>query len=118
MVLHQRRCYWLFCTFLCPALRLPTRVLTRGSNSVQVPSGIAVGGSLVSGVTSADWIVSDEVGESAIVDISAAAGVALNVTISVIQVAISIAVELSLAALIVYPLEWKKKQRKTDVSSL
>lgn len=84
--------------------------------SVQVPSGLAVGGSLLSGVTSADWIVSDDVGETAFEDINAASGVAFNVTISVVQVAISVSVGLSLAALIVYPFEWKK-QRKTGFNS-
>lgn len=53
--------------------------------------------------------MSEEVGQTALEDISAASGVAFNVTISVIQVAISISVGLSLASLIVYPLEWTKQ---------
>lgn len=88
-------------------------------HSVQVPGGIAASGSLLAGVTSADWIVSDEVGETAFEDVTAAANVALNVTLAVVQVSVSIAVGLSLSALIVYPMEWRRRQpRKTGVSSL
>lgn len=88
--------------------------------SVQVPSGLASGGSLIAGVTSADWIVSDEVGETAIEDISAASGIAFNVMASTVQVAVSISIGLALSALIVYPMEWRRKKqpRKIGVSSL
>ena len=83
---------------------------------VQVPSGLAVGGSLLSGVASADQITRNEtllangttipgpaptpaaVSESA--DLSSTA---FNVLLSVIQVAISISVGLSLSAVFVYP---------------
>lgn len=87
------------------------------NNSVQVPSGIAVGGSLISGVTSADWILSDDVGETDIEDLNAASGIALTVTVAVIQVAISISMGLSLGAFLVYPMEWTRK-RKTGLSAL
>ncbi|KAK3329945.1 hypothetical protein B0H66DRAFT_527312 [Apodospora peruviana] len=84
---------------------------------VQVPSGLAVGGSLLSGVTSADQITRNETmltngttmnngmelantSTSTTTDLG---GTAFNVLFSVIQVAISISVGLSLSALIVYP---------------
>ncbi|KAK3393298.1 hypothetical protein B0H63DRAFT_15265 [Podospora didyma] len=80
---------------------------------VQVPSGLAVGGSLLSGVTSADQIVRNETlltngtsisGSSATTSTSTDLNsTAFNVLFSVIQVAISISVGLSLSALIVYP---------------
>lgn len=69
---------------------------------VQVPSGIASGGSLVAGVNSANAITGNKSAESSTgSDISSSAFTVLE---SVIQVAISISVGLSLAALIVYPL--------------
>ena len=81
---------------------------------VQVPSGLAAGGSLVSGVTSANQITNQSglagngtttVGSPAV---GAAAGVdvnsmVFNVAYSMIQVAIGITVGLFLSALIVYP---------------
>ncbi|KAK5658971.1 hypothetical protein OQA88_1790 [Cercophora sp. LCS_1] len=80
---------------------------------VQVPSGLAVSGSLLSGVTSADQITRNEttlangtVIAGAITTTSQDTDLnstAFNVLFSVIQVAISISVGLSLSALIVYP---------------
>lgn len=75
---------------------------------VQVPSGLSVQGSLVSGIASADQITHNTTG---ITTVSAANtgsstlnSVALNVGFSVIQIAIGITVGLFLAALLVYPL--------------
>lgn len=79
---------------------------------VQVPSGLAVGGSLLSGVQNADKIVRNEtvLANGTTISTTGAADVtgdlsntAFNVLLSVIQVAISISVGLSLSALIVYP---------------
>ncbi|KUI66970.1 Pheromone-regulated membrane protein 10 [Cytospora mali] len=84
---------------------------------VQVPSGIAIGGSLLSGVTSADLITGEKPGKDAGTDLTTVSNVAFNVTISVVQVAISIAVGLSLSALITIPIDWKKA-KKTGVSAL
>ncbi|KAM0273212.1 hypothetical protein ACHAQH_008403 [Verticillium albo-atrum] len=72
---------------------------------VQVPSGLAAGGSLLAGVTSADQITSGTNGTST----GGGAGQelntsAFNVLFAVIQVAIGITVGLFLSALIVYPL--------------
>lgn len=80
-----------------------------------------MGGSLLAGVTSADWIVNDQAeSTTAIDDLNITSNVAFNVTISVVQVAISISVGLSLAALLVHPREWKRGQkvRKYGISSL
>jgi uncharacterized membrane protein YjjB (DUF3815 family) len=76
---------------------------------VQVPSGLSVSGSLVSGITSADQITRNGTGVTTASASDAAAGgivnsVALQVGFSVIQVAIGITVGLFLAALLVYPL--------------
>ena len=69
---------------------------------VQVPSGLAVGGSLLAGITSADEITgSKEGGGNAIGSLD---GTAFNVLFKVIQVAIGISVGLFMSALIVYPL--------------
>lgn len=69
---------------------------------VQVPSGLAVGGSLLAGITSADEITgSKEAGGSSIGSLD---GTAFNVLFKVIQVAIGISVGLFMSALIVYPL--------------
>jgi len=79
---------------------------------VQVPSGLSVQGSLVSGLQSADSIVrnttvngtttisASDVGTSS----STINSIALNVGFSVVQIAIGITVGLFLAALLVYPL--------------
>lgn len=74
---------------------------------VQVPSGLAAGGSLLAGITSADQITGN--GTKSGVDTSAHTmgsldGTAFNVLFSVIQVAIGISVGLFMSALIVYPL--------------
>ncbi|KAJ4299034.1 hypothetical protein N0V90_004278 [Kalmusia sp. IMI 367209] len=75
---------------------------------VQVPSGLSVQGSLVSGINSADQIVRNTTGNATTVSAYDASGslnsVALNVGFSVIQIAIGITVGLFLAALLVYPL--------------
>ena len=72
---------------------------------VQVPSGLAAGGSLLAGITSANQLT----GNSTTVDtgprtIGNLDGTAFNVLFSVIQVAIGISVGLFMSALIVYPL--------------
>jgi uncharacterized membrane protein YjjP (DUF1212 family) len=80
---------------------------------VQVPSGLAVSGSLVSGITSADQIVSNATGTTVVSsgsDTSSLNTSAFNVGYSVIQVAIGITVGLFLSALIVYPFG-KKRSR-------
>lgn len=66
---------------------------------VQVPSGLAAGGSLLAGVQSADQINRNSTSSSQNLD-----GTAFNVLFSVIQVAIGISVGLFMSALIVYPL--------------
>lgn len=72
---------------------------------VQVPSGLASSGSLIAGVNSANAITGNKTAEatssSSTSDINTGA---FTVLLSVIQVAISISVGLSLAALLVYPL--------------
>jgi uncharacterized membrane protein YjjB (DUF3815 family) len=80
---------------------------------VQVPSGLSVQGSLVSGLTSADQIVRNTTGNvttlsSANVGSSDLNSIALNVGFSVVQIAIGITVGLFLAALIVYPFGKKR----------
>ncbi|KAF2222025.1 hypothetical protein BDZ85DRAFT_201001, partial [Elsinoe ampelina] len=75
---------------------------------VQVPSGLAVSGSLVAGLASADQINSDATGGTggSVAEGGAVVGlnsVAFNVSYSVIQVAIGITVGLFLAAVVVYP---------------
>ncbi|KAK1829940.1 pheromone-regulated membrane protein 10 [Podospora conica] len=82
---------------------------------VQVPSGLAVGGSLLSGVASADQITRNQTllangttlpGPAPTATPAEAADLsstAFNVLLSVIQVAISISVGLSLSAVFVYP---------------
>jgi len=66
---------------------------------VQVPSGLAVGGSLLAGVQSADSLTSKNGQHSVGME-----GTAFNVLFKVIQVAIGISVGLFMSALIVYPL--------------
>ncbi|TWU71560.1 hypothetical protein ED733_000342 [Metarhizium rileyi] len=73
---------------------------------VQVPSGLAAGGSLLAGITSANQLTGNS---TTTVDTSAKTignldGTAFNVLFSVIQVAIGISVGLFMSALIVYPL--------------
>jgi uncharacterized membrane protein YjjB (DUF3815 family) len=82
---------------------------------VQVPSGLAASGSLLSGVTSADQIVRNEtllangtvINGTMVSTTSTSSGdlnnSAFSVLFSVIQVAINISVGLSLSALLVYP---------------
>lgn len=78
---------------------------------------VAVGGSLLAGIKSADWITSEEVGETAVEDLTASTGIAMSVTIQVIQVAISISVGLSISALLVnLPLDHLRK-RKAGISA-
>jgi len=80
---------------------------------VQVPSGLAVSGSLISGIASADQITgnatngSSVVNSSTVISSATAQGlnsIAFNVGYSVIQVAIGITVGLFLSAVVVYPL--------------
>lgn len=77
---------------------------------VQVPSGLSVQGSLVSGLASADSITRNATGNATVInvaDVSASSSInsiALNVGFSVVQIAIGITVGLFLAALLVYPL--------------
>lgn len=81
---------------------------------VQVPSGLAVSGSLVSGIASADQITGNSTNGSSTMDAAAiAAGgglnsIAFNVGYSVIQVAIGITVGLFLSAIVVYPFGKKR----------
>lgn len=82
---------------------------------VQVPSGLAASGSLVSGVTSANQLVSETNGTAAVSGSRSSTVVSagddpaqlnsavLNVGYSMIQVAIGITVGLFLSALLVYP---------------
>ena len=76
---------------------------------VQVPSGLSVQGSLVSGLHSADQITRNTTDAATVsaADVTASStlnSIALNVGFSVVQIAIGITVGLFLAALIVYPL--------------
>ncbi|KAI7004683.1 hypothetical protein KC362_g18731, partial [Hortaea werneckii] len=82
---------------------------------VQVPSGIAVSGSLVSGIASADQIARNATNGSTVVNTSSVAesvgslnNVAFTVGYSVIQVAIGITVGLFLSAIVVYPFGKKR----------
>ncbi|KAI9715393.1 MAG: hypothetical protein M1812_006038 [Candelaria pacifica] len=75
---------------------------------VQVPSGLAASGSLVSGITSANQITANATGNTTVSgatnsnpDINS---MVFNVGYSMIQVAIGITVGLFLSALVVYPL--------------
>ncbi|KAM5347863.1 hypothetical protein ACJ41O_007687 [Fusarium nematophilum] len=70
---------------------------------VQVPSGLAAGGSLLASITTADEITKSggKVDASSMGDLE---GTAFNVLFKVIQVAIGISVGLFISALIVYPL--------------
>jgi len=76
---------------------------------VQVPSGLAVQGSLISGISSADQITRNDTstGPTVVTPSNANTAVlnstAFNVGYSVIQVAIGITVGLFLSALVVYP---------------
>ncbi len=74
---------------------------------VQVPSGLSVSGSLVSGITSANQIVNNVNGTTVLDSGDEATGavnsIAFTVGLSVIQIAIGITVGLFLSALIVYP---------------
>ncbi|KAF2624500.1 DUF1212-domain-containing protein [Macroventuria anomochaeta] len=76
---------------------------------VQVPSGLSVQGSLVSGLNSADQITRNTSSTATVnaADVTASStlnSIALNVGFSVVQIAIGITVGLFLAALLVYPL--------------
>lgn len=76
---------------------------------VQVPSGLAVNGSLVSGIASANQITGNAtngtqvVNTTSLADASALNSIAFTVGYSVIQVAIGITVGLFLSAIVVYP---------------
>jgi uncharacterized membrane protein YjjP (DUF1212 family) len=74
---------------------------------VQVPSGLAVSGSLVAGITSADQIISNSTGTTTVSsgsDALATNGAAFTVSLSVVQIAIGITVGLFISAVVVYPL--------------
>ena len=74
---------------------------------VQVPSGLAVSGSLVAGITSADEIISNTTGTTTVSsgsDNFATNGAAFTVSLSVIQIAIGITVGLFISAIVVYPM--------------
>ncbi|WPH02553.1 Hypothetical protein R9X50_00541800 [Acrodontium crateriforme] len=81
---------------------------------VQVPSGLSVNGSLVSGIASADQIAGNATNGTTVVNATTLASkeainsVALTVGYSVIQVAIGITVGLFLAAIVVYPFGKKR----------
>ncbi|KAK8203184.1 hypothetical protein BKA81DRAFT_386945 [Phyllosticta paracitricarpa] len=76
---------------------------------VQVPSGLAVSGSLVSGITSADQIVHNGTSSGGVTTVASGSdsstlnSAAFSVGYSVIQVAIGITVGLFLSALVIYP---------------
>lgn len=75
---------------------------------VQVPSGLAVSGSLVSGIASANQIAGSGTNGTTVVNSTSLSSgalnsVAFNVGYSVIQVAIGITVGLFLSAIVVYP---------------
>ena len=76
---------------------------------VQVPSGLAAGGSLISGLTSANQLTNQTVnGTTTISNATSTSTVnvnsdVLNVAYSMIQIAIGITVGLFLSALVVYP---------------
>ena len=82
---------------------------------VQVPSGLAVSGSLISGIASANQIAGNATNGTQVVNSTTLAlgteglnSVAFNVGYSVIQVAIGITVGLFLSAIIIYPLGKKR----------
>lgn len=72
---------------------------------VQVPSGLAVGGSLLSGVSSADAITSGNstTAASSTGSSSAADSAVLGVAFQVIQIAVAITVGLFISTVVVYP---------------
>jgi uncharacterized membrane protein YjjB (DUF3815 family) len=72
---------------------------------VQVPSGLAAGGSLLASITSADELTRNQSGTATSSSSSTSLdGTAFTVLLKVIQVAIGISVGLFMSALIVYPL--------------
>jgi uncharacterized membrane protein YjjB (DUF3815 family) len=98
---------------IMPPITIPARRIHRPEYSlaatamlpaifVQVPSGIAAGGSLLVGIVSADQITHST--GTDIHSIGSMNVTAASVFFSVIQVAVSISVGLLLSALIVYPL--------------
>jgi uncharacterized membrane protein YjjP (DUF1212 family) len=68
---------------------------------VQVPSGLAAGGSLLAGIESANQLTNGTQNETPTTNFD---GTAFNVLLQVIQVAIGISVGLFMSVLIVYPL--------------
>lgn len=82
---------------------------------VQVPSGLAVSGSLVSGIASANQIAGNATNGTTVVNSTTLTlsteglnNIAFNVGYSVIQVAIGITVGLFLSAIVVYPFGKKR----------
>lgn len=74
---------------------------------VQVPSGVAVQGSLISGIVSANQIVSNSTSSNP-EDNTGISLSSLSVGVAMIQISIGISVGLFLATLVVYPLGKKK----------
>ncbi|KAK5694813.1 hypothetical protein LTR97_009404 [Elasticomyces elasticus] len=82
---------------------------------VQVPSGLAVSGSLISGIASANQIAGNATNGTTVVNSTTLAlgsdglnSIAFNVSYSVVQVAIGITVGLFLSAIVVYPFGKKR----------
>ncbi|KAJ6789921.1 hypothetical protein PWT90_08126 [Aphanocladium album] len=71
---------------------------------VQVPSGLAAGGSLLAGITSANEATGNTTIDTNPSNLGSMDSTAFNVLFLVIQVAISLSVGLFMSALIVYPL--------------
>jgi uncharacterized membrane protein YjjP (DUF1212 family) len=85
---------------------------------VQVPSGLAISGSLVSGLASADSIVRNSTSSSSSSSSSSdgVGSAAFGVSYSIIQIAIGIAVGLSISAWLVWP--GGKKKRRSGLFTL
>ncbi|KAJ2979568.1 hypothetical protein NQ176_g3173 [Zarea fungicola] len=71
---------------------------------VQVPSGLAAGGSLLAGITSANEATGNKTISTSGASLGGVDSTAFNVLLMVVQVAISLSVGLFMSALIVYPL--------------
>lgn len=91
---------------------------------VLVPSGIAVGGSLVSGIQTAEEIVKNETAPTSTSSIltggSGTNSVAFTVSYVVVQVAVGITVGLFIGSIVVYPFGkggWKSKRMRSGLFS-
>ncbi|KAH7150375.1 hypothetical protein B0J13DRAFT_439525 [Dactylonectria estremocensis] len=78
---------------------------------VQVPSGLAAGGSLLAGINSANELTGNSTASAAASNLGTLDGTSFNVLFKVIQVAIGISVGLFMSALIVYPLGKRRTKR-------